>query len=120
MTPFKALYGRDPPSLTRPQFNVVVPTEVQDQLSCRDSLLVQLRQNSHKAQQFMKYCADKKRRHVELNIGDQVLVKLQPYRQNTVALRNNQKLGMRFFGPFPIIARIGEVAYKLQLLLYAK
>lgn len=44
-----------------------------------------------------------------------MLVKLQPYRQHFAALRKNQKLGMRLFGPFTIIAKVGVVAYKLQL-----
>lgn len=48
-------------------------------------------------------------------MGDLVLVKLQPYRQHSGTLRKNQKLGMRYFGPFPVTAIIGSVAYKLQL-----
>ncbi|PNX65175.1 hypothetical protein L195_g054410 [Trifolium pratense] len=44
-----------------------------------------------------------------------VLVRLQPYRQQSVALRKNQKLGMRYFGPFEILACVGNVAYKLKL-----
>ena len=43
------------------------------------------------------------------------MVKLQPYRQHSVALRKNQKLGMRFFGPFEVVERVGHVAYKLKL-----
>lgn len=50
-----------------------------------------------------------------MEIGDQVLVKLQPYRHSSVALRKNNKLWMRYFGPFNIIDKIGVVAYKLQL-----
>ncbi|MCI23378.1 hypothetical protein A2U01_0044557, partial [Trifolium medium] len=63
----------------------------------------------------MKKQADKNRTEVNLQVGELVLVKLQPYRQQSVALRKNQKLGMRYFGPFEIIARIGKVAYKLKL-----
>nr|KYP34469.1 hypothetical protein KK1_044569 [Cajanus cajan] len=63
----------------------------------------------------MKVQADKKRRNVEFQVGDMVLVKLQPYSQLSLALQKNQNLGMRYFGPFPIIEKIGTVAYKLKL-----
>ncbi|MCI51126.1 GDT1-like protein 2, partial [Trifolium medium] len=49
-----------------------------------------------------------------------VLVRLQPYRQHSAALRKNQKLSMRYFGPFKIIAKVGAVAYKLELPTNAK
>ena len=52
-----------------------------------------------------------KRRDLQFMVGDLVLVKLQPYKQHSVALRKHQKLGMRYFGPFLVIERIGTVAY---------
>jgi len=63
----------------------------------------------------MKKEADKKCKPLQLEIGDMVLVKLQPHRQHSVLLRRNQKLSLRYFGPFPVIEKIGEVAYKLLL-----
>jgi len=63
----------------------------------------------------MKQYADKKRRSIDFQVGDLVLVKLQPYKQQTVAKRLNQKLGLKYFGPFPILAKVGAIAYRLQL-----
>jgi hypothetical protein len=115
MTPFKALYGRDPPSLTRYNYNATDPIPVQEQLTERDTLLARLKSQLLKAQQVMKSQADKKRRDWKFEIGDLVMVKLQPYRQHSAALRKNYKLSMRYFRPFSILERIGAVAYKLEL-----
>jgi transcription antitermination factor NusG len=115
MTPFKAVYGRDPPGLIRYNSQASDPHAVREQLLERDAILDQLKGNLRRAQQTMKDNADKKRKEVTFNVGDSVLVKLQPYRQHSAALRKNHKLSMRYFGPFKILAKIGNVAYKLAL-----
>jgi hypothetical protein len=48
---------------------------------------------------------------------DWVYLKLQPYIQTSLAPHSNQKLAIKFFGPFQIVARVGAVAYKLLLRL---
>ena len=78
MTPFKALYGRDPPTLVRYQPEITDVPTVQEQLTARDELLRQLKDNLMKAQTYMKNQSDKKRQDVNLQVGDLVLVKLQP------------------------------------------
>lgn len=48
-------------------------------------------------------------------MGEWVFLKLRPHRQQSVARRVNQKLAPRYYGPFPIVAKIGAVSYKLKL-----
>lgn len=48
-------------------------------------------------------------------MGNWVYLRLQSYRQTSVALRHKLKLSAKFYGPFQIVRRVGSVAYKLQL-----
>jgi hypothetical protein len=61
----------------------------------------------------MKVMADKKRRDLQFQVGDQVLLKLQPYTQSSVANQPYPKLTFKYYGPYTVSARIGK--YKLQL-----
>ncbi len=66
----------------------------------------------HKASKRMKKWADRKRRHVEYQEGDQVLVKLH----NVLRHKDVHKaLVRRYEGPFRVLKRVGKVAYKLDL-----
>ncbi|PKI61177.1 hypothetical protein CRG98_018408 [Punica granatum] len=88
---------------------------VKQQLLNRDEALALLRQNLAKAQLRMKEIADRKRRDVHFQEGDWVYVKLKPYRQRSVRLQRYHKIGRRYIGPFQVLKRVGEVAYKLAL-----
>lgn len=68
----------------------------------------------------MKYCADNRRTDRKFAVGDSVYLKLQPFRQTSLALGRNLKLSSKYYGPFPIVARIGNVAYKLAFPLGSK
>ncbi|KAJ9542106.1 hypothetical protein OSB04_028612 [Centaurea solstitialis] len=114
-TPFKALYGRDPPRLLRFQVGSTGVSSVEEQLLERDAMLDELKGYLLRAQQHMKITADKSRRPVKFQVGDMVYLKLQPYRQQSVARRPFQKLAARFYGPFEVQECIGSVAYKLKL-----
>lgn len=63
----------------------------------------------------MKAQANKHKTEVEFQEGDAVCVKLQPYWQSYVIPRACHKLVAKYFRPFYIVAKIGKVAYKLQL-----
>lgn len=43
------------------------------------------------------------------------MLKLQPYRQYSTHLRSSKKLSPRYFGPYEILQRVGQVAYALKL-----
>nr|GEV82965.1 hypothetical protein [Tanacetum cinerariifolium] len=51
----------------------------------------------------------------EFILNDRVYVKLQPYRQISLRKGKHHKLSPKFYGPYQIIARIGKVAYRLNL-----
>jgi hypothetical protein len=63
----------------------------------------------------MKQMADQKRSDIAFNINEWVLLKLYPYRQQTVFKYVHQKITSCFYGPYQILEKIGHVAYKLLL-----
>ncbi|GKA92525.1 peroxidase 64, partial [Tanacetum coccineum] len=77
--------------------------ELEQQLADRDDMLKLIRHNLHK------------RRDISFEVGDYVFLKIQPYRQRSLAKRRYEKLSPRFFGPYRITRKVGPVAYKLDL-----
>ncbi|GKA29453.1 ty3-gypsy retrotransposon protein [Tanacetum coccineum] len=115
MSPFQALYGRLPLSVIPYPPGSSKVAAVYELLVERDECLRQLKENLLVAQNRMETKANCGRREVEFNIGDKVLVKLQPYQQLTLARRLSNKLSKRYYGPYKVEARVGKVAYRLTL-----
>ena len=114
-TPYEVVYGQ-PPSLHVPYITGDCSVEDVDRSSkAREECIPMLQFHLTRAQHRMKAQADKHRVDKEFQLGNLVYVKLQPYRQSSVVARVCHKLATKYFGPFPISARVGKVAYRLQL-----
>ena len=109
------MYGHPPRHFgIDPEQDCVIP-ELDDWLKQRHSITVVLHQQLLRAQQKMKTQADKHRVDRQFSVGDLVWLKIQPYARSSVASRVCTKLGYRYFGPYEVESRVGQVAYKLKL-----
>lgn len=64
----------------------------------------------------MKQLEDRKKRELNFNIGNFILVKLQPYRQTSITGQPFSRLNHCYYVPYKILAKIGKVVYKIELL----
>ncbi|RDX87040.1 hypothetical protein CR513_31534, partial [Mucuna pruriens] len=78
-TPFKALYGRDPPLLLKGTTIPPMVVEVNKMTIYTDTILDDFKANLAKAQNQMKIYVNKNRREVNNTVGDWVYLKLQPH-----------------------------------------
>lgn len=114
-TPFQIVYGRAPPPILPFEKGSTVVSSVEQALVARDEVLLELKLQLQRAQQRMKQEADGQCRDIQFEVGERVYLKLRPYRQRFVSSRPSAKLSPRYYGPFEVEAKVGQVAYKLKL-----
>ncbi|KAI3770814.1 hypothetical protein L6452_01958 [Arctium lappa] len=81
--------------------------ETADKVKC-------IRERIKAAQDRQKSYADKKRRPMEFQVGDRVMLKVSPWK-GIIRFKKRGKLSPRFLGPFKVLKRVGLQAYQLEL-----
>ncbi|GJW90870.1 putative reverse transcriptase domain-containing protein [Tanacetum coccineum] len=114
VAPYEALYGRKCRSpvclaevgeaqLTKPE---IIHETTENIFKIRDRMQA--------ARDGQKSYADKRRRPLEFEVGDKVMLKVAPWK-GVMRFGKRGKLIPRYIRPFRIIERIGPVAYRLEL-----
>ena len=73
-----------------------------------------VKEKMKEAQDRQKSYADKRRKHLEFEVGDLIYLKMITFK-GRARVSGRRKLDPRFLGPFRILERVGAVAYKLDL-----
>ncbi|GJX90019.1 putative reverse transcriptase domain-containing protein [Tanacetum coccineum] len=76
--------------------------------------IVLIKQRMQAAQDQQKNYADLKRKLMEFEVGDRVMLKVSPWK-GVVQFGKRGKLNPRYVGPFKVLVKVGKVAYKLEL-----
>ncbi|GJU82530.1 hypothetical protein Tco_1284895 [Tanacetum coccineum] len=66
------------------------------------------------AKNRQKSYADNRRKLLDFQIGDNVLLKVSPWK-GMIRFGKQGKLNLRYIGPFKVLKRIGPLAYQLEL-----
>nr|GEX75470.1 putative reverse transcriptase domain-containing protein [Tanacetum cinerariifolium] len=112
--PFEALYGR---KFRSP----VCWAEVGDaQLTGLEIIhetiekIIQIKHMIQAARDRQKSYADLKRKPMDFQVGDTVMLKVSPWNR-VVCFGKRRKLNPRYIGPFKVLSKVRDVAYRLEL-----
>nr|GEW41990.1 putative reverse transcriptase domain-containing protein [Tanacetum cinerariifolium] len=113
-TPFEALYGRKcrtPVYWAQVEESQLMGPEIIQETTGK---IVEIKEKLKTTRDRQKSYANKRRRELEFQVGDREMLKIFPWK-GIVRFGKKRKLSPIYIGPFKIIARVGEVAYRLEL-----
>ncbi|GJT29665.1 putative reverse transcriptase domain-containing protein [Tanacetum coccineum] len=113
-TPYEALYRRK--CRSHVCWSEVGDSQLTGPELIRDTTekIVQIKNRLLAARSRQKSYADKRLKPLEFEVGDMVLLKVSPWK-GVVRFGKRGKLSPCYIGPFKIVARVGPVAYTLEL-----
>ncbi|GJS75236.1 putative reverse transcriptase domain-containing protein [Tanacetum coccineum] len=76
--------------------------------------VIQIKQRIQSARDRQKSYADLKRKSMEFQVGDRVMLKVSPWK-GVVRFGKQGKLNPRYVGPFKVLEKVRSIAYKLEL-----
>nr|GEY57871.1 putative reverse transcriptase domain-containing protein [Tanacetum cinerariifolium] len=114
VAPYEALYGRKCRSpvcwAEVGEAQLIGPEMIQE--TTKKIILIKLRIQA--AQDRQKSYANRKRKPMEFEVGDSVILKVSPWKR-VIRFIKRGKLNPRYIGPFKVLAKVGDVAYRLEL-----
>nr|GEX57701.1 putative reverse transcriptase domain-containing protein [Tanacetum cinerariifolium] len=113
-TPFEALYGRK-------CHTPVCWAEVGDTQLIGPKIIHDITEKAFKTNKEFKPPHDRQKSYadvrckpLEFQVGDNVMLKVSPWRE-VIYFRKRGQLNPRYIGPFKLLAKVGTVAYRLKL-----
>ncbi|GKC47249.1 putative reverse transcriptase domain-containing protein [Tanacetum coccineum] len=112
--PFEALYGRKCRSpvcwAEVGEVQLTGPEIVQE----TTEKVIQIKQRIQAARDRQKSYADLKRKPMEFQVRDRVMLKVSPWK-GVVRFGKRGKLNPKYVGPFKVLEKVGDVSYKHEL-----
>ncbi|GJS94219.1 hypothetical protein Tco_0801187 [Tanacetum coccineum] len=76
--------------------------------------IIQIKHRLQASRDRQKSYADKRRKPLEFQVGDKVMLKVSPWK-GVIRFGKWGKLNPRYIGPFKILAKVKTVSYRLEL-----